>query len=901
MTVSPPHGRRILSALFVVLLASGTSPGAEVRSGFAARITQTDVDVTTAMPVAAFALPAGASIHPEAREHGWTIVLRGLVRVDLAGRYRFGVEGDGGEATLVARLPGGRDLGRATAPRQRGNAGFCNFVTLDAGADVLLEVTYKRSVRGEAMLRTLWEMDNSESGGFRPEPIPSSAVRVPDDALAAVEGGLQDRQGRVLLYTKGCTNCHADDGSIGRRRAPLLDQIGARTAQGWLARWIGEPGRVRRHADMPRLFGTDELALSADIAAWLAEQGTPAAAGEGDAARTRRGRELFHTIGCIACHGAQESAAAVYGDPQLPAEVPEAAVAHPYGDLAGKWTTPALTAFLRDPLATHPDGRMPSFRLAADEAAALATYLIGRFGTDPAAVPSGDAERGRTAYMERSCAACHELGGAPPAEPAARPLTKIDPVRGCLDPRDLATPRYDLSNAERALLGRGIEAARRAASIGAASDAPIDRCDRVLAAQNCHACHAQDGSGGPAESLRVFFVALDDRVDLGDEGRIPPDLSSVGFKLNRDWLHRVLTDGGAARPYMGARMPQFGAAAVDTLADLLARRDGIVPGSDVHEPVSTDEFTQAGRLLVGQDAMNCISCHQFKDYAPAGTPGPFLDQFAQRLRYEWWRSYIQAPARFKPGTRMPAFSIGRLSHFSNVLAGDIYRQGDALWSYFNLGEFMPVPKGLEPSSAMKIDVGATPVVLRTFLQNTGPRGIAVGTPEGIHYAFDAGAVRLVEAWRGDFLDASGAWAGRGGSVSGALGKRVWTAPAGNALHLGAAPDAWPVLTGRDAQHRFRGYHLDQPGYPTFEYDLGTAHVEERIVTHLAPTMGLRRVFSVTGVSGDLWFNAGADSAALIDVRNATATRNERPSGEVWYQLRPEQNATVIGFSLEVTL
>ena len=43
-------------------------------------------------------------------------------------------------------------------------------------------MTFERSGRGTAQLRTLWEMAPDEAGGFRPEPIPAYVVHVPTQA-----------------------------------------------------------------------------------------------------------------------------------------------------------------------------------------------------------------------------------------------------------------------------------------------------------------------------------------------------------------------------------------------------------------------------------------------------------------------------------------------------------------------------------------------------------------------------------------------------------------------------------------------------------------------------------------------------------------------------------------------
>ncbi len=61
--------------------------------------------------------------------------------------------------------------------------------------------------------------------------------------------------------------------------------------------------------------------------------------------------------------------------------------------------------------------------------------------------------------------------------------------------------------------------------------------------------------------------------------------------------------------------------------------------------------------------------------------------------------------------------------------------------------------------------------------------ILVGTPVGLHFAFDSRACRLVEAWRGAFVDAAGAWSGRGGMNVEGRGPVIWKAPTGPPLEV----------------------------------------------------------------------------------------------------------------------
>ncbi len=895
--MSGPAPRIALAIASLSSLVVASAQAADSPHGWSLTLSAGANSTTAHAASAAFALGAGESLHPEFGPRGYKATFDGMVTVPEAGAYRFGVDASGGAATLELSDAAGQPLGKCTTTQA--SPAMTGFVKLAPGP-VAVRVTFTRGAEQEARLRTLWELQPSKDGGFRDEPIPSSAVVVPEAQAAAVREADEVVEGRALLERKGCTNCHAPSEAaavgLARRTAPNLDGVATRAGKSWLMRWIEAPHSIRAGADMPDLFPDAEDARedAGEFVAWFSSLSARADAPLDP--KEANGRRLFHTIGCSNCHGPFESPADVLGDPSHPSAVPKADWFRPFGDLAGKWRVDALAGFLLDPHAVYPDGRMPSLSLSPPEAESLAAYLVRRFET--AAPDAALVARGKEAFAKYRCNACHSVGGAPLAAPAARPLAELSAdasAKGCLDPASKTSPRFDLTDAERAKIARGIASAQRAKS----APAPIDACAKARAFLNCSACHSWDGAGGLTADLKEYATLLDERVDLGDEGRVPPDLTSVGFKLRSSWIAKVVHGGVRARPYMATRMPEFSSPWAEHLPEQLAQRDGVVPESDVEPGAQSDQSALTGRQLAGQDGMNCISCHVFKDYPAPGSPGPSLSDFARRLRYEWWRSYLQGPSRYKPGTRMPAFSIGRASNLPDVLGGDIYAQGDALWAWFSMREKMPVPKGLEAAGQLKIDVGDRPVVLRSFLRNAGVKGIAVGLPVGIHYSFDGRTARLAEVWQGDFINATNVWAGRGGMQAEGQGPTLWLPPPGPPLVVGDAPAAWPddpLALG----WKFLGYSLDAQGTPTFRTQVGDVTVRERIEASASPKSVVRRAFEVEGLPpGGCIVNAGPGNVALKDLGDCASTPVEAKDG-ARFRITPESGKTKVRFVVEVT-
>ncbi len=892
------------SALFVVFpstLGAGPQTSDRPLHGWSMVTTEPSADEHGRWSaVAGFSVAADEAIDPAIAAGGETAKFRAQVRIAKTGRFRFGLEAEGGSARLIAHdvdETSKEGLGLELALDSGGKTMSAEPAELSRG-EIGIEVQFKRVGSGAARLRLLWQREpDTDGGGFGPEPISTYFTRVPDDMRAVVGTSDLALEGRALLQRKGCVQCHAAGRGaslVSNFEAPRLDHLGLRVDRAWVERWIRDPAKVKPSTDMPSLYPLDE-GDSAAVASWLTQEKpkTEDAKIANEAFVLERGRNLYHTIGCVACHGAFDKASTVFGEAH--ADDDAAMPASNFGDLAGKWRPTALSEFLRDPAKTHPSGRMPSFKLSQDESDALANYLSSKWGpasSSPPQAPLGEV------WSLSTCAACHFIEGVKRTATLGRPLAQLDLKRGCLDPKDRATPRYSLSAHELEALRAGIDEVVHVRS----GQARLERTRTQMEFLNCGACHARDGRGGASEGVRAYFSSLDEKADLGNEGRIPPDLSGVGFKLTTSWMQKVIGEGARARPYLATRMPVFAAAATAGLADGLARCEGIEPNSDAPEPTPEPESLQAGRALMGPSALACANCHVFRDFAPLGTPGPRIDMFAERLRYEWWSAYMQDPNRFKPGTKMPSFESGGKSACRTILEGDLKKQLDALWIYQNLGEFMPAPEGIEHGKGLQLVVGARPIVLRTFMESVGARAIAVGMPSGLHYAFDAQSVRLAECWRGDFLDASAAWTGRGGENVGGEGPGIWKAPPGAVFTIPTSDGPivqWPAEVGAQAGLKFRGYSIDAEGVPTFEYRWKEWDVSERVITTPLPKPRILRNFKMPKAPPAFAINTGPGDNRVYVTEAGDVLFSNRDHGIRRFEIRLMEPGAGCTFTLEI--
>ena len=884
---------------------------------------------------AAFALQAGESLDPAWPARDFKARFVGDIRLAKAGVYTFHVEFEGGAATIETIDPEGHGgVSGATEPPPGAVGQLVTTVGCARPATVRVIVGFERRGEERARLQLSWSLAKADSANFAREPLPTRFVTPPPelrDSCRAAEGV---DAGRVALVELGCVNCH-DAGAAAMAlpaREPIdLTRVAARADEAWLRRWIAAPQSAQPGGGMPELIGSAQK--TSDVEALLALlRATVAPAGElnpaVDPTQTAHGRELYHSLGCVACHGALASPAAAFGDETLSQELAIGRVAAPFGDLAGKWRIGELAVFLRDPLAVRKHGRMPSFGLSEPESITLAHYLAEQFGPAPrsaaaATAPAAAApvappdliERGKQRFNELGCAACHVVSSdAQVRRPeGVKSLSTLDATRGCLAESAAArgaAPRYELTAARRAELRAGLASVSAIVAAGGAMS-PRTRTDDRFAALHCGACHERGdvggvGGTGDPDGWGAYFRSRSE-ADLGEEGRLPPRLDGVGTKLQSPWIEQVVATGARARPYLATRMPQFGAAAATEFAHGFASAEGVWRSDD---PVavssgalqdgaaplggpSVEARAVFGRQLAGSGGMNCISCHAFGARPLAGTPGLDFLQFATRVRRDWFATYAQNPLRFKPGTRMPSYFEAGRSTIATVLGGDAAAQIDALWCWFERADSMPTPSGVPTGERRLLPVGDRPVVFRTFLARAGNRGIAVGTPSGLHFAFDAEQIRLCEAWSGDFLDVAPVWEGRGGGIAVQLGPIVWSAPPGPLLTLE------PALSdnGRAQGLKFLGYRLEPDGTPVFQWEVrarsvpadappqdDAVKVEERFIPHPSTGVLFLRKLEIRGASKErpVWLTPIGERGRIY--ANATVAlpiadfQSQMPSG-----------------------
>lgn len=502
------------------------------------------------------------------------------------------------------------------------------------------------------------------------------------------------QRGEQLVHALRCAACHQIPGEPAPRRAPALDRLQGNMSPAWLVDWLtAHPADAPsagggRSGQMPS-FGFSKQE-AADIAAYLIDrsQPPPRAAPDSQNKKTDRGkgRELFLTRGCLACHQLGEMGAASRfsgGD-----------LTH----IAAKRPADFFARWLTDPAKINQDHRMPLFALSSEERQNLVAFLktLDHDDARQAGLPAVEPrqlERGKQLVAAANCAGCHRLPGD---QPGARPLTALSAQSNwtqedhCLQP---ATTRHDRPGF--ALPAADQQAIKRFVHETAAGPMSIaSRGKRLVTENNCLACHPRAAEEGLTDTATRAAAANEQLAPLLP-AMIPPSLANVGDKLHERALAETISGKRPSRrKYLRVSMPRF--ALDEDQLELIIRHfvtaDRIPAGqeSDVaSQPLDEITLQAAGSRLVTPDGFGCTSCHQIGQVFPAKAPvnarGPDLTTLGDHVRRPWFDRFVRNPARIVPRMEMPSVRVA----VHGLLDDDVDQQLAAVWDVINTKGFQP--------------------------------------------------------------------------------------------------------------------------------------------------------------------------------------------------------------------
>ncbi|WP_133795046.1 hypothetical protein [Prosthecobacter fusiformis] len=666
------------------------------------------------------------------------------------------------------------------------------------------------------------------------------------ERLHAQGDGMNKEAGELLLSELSCLACHGDGPRepakpLGWKAGPDLSSAGERLRAEWVRAFLHDPAATRPGTTMPNLMAgrpeVERAELVENLTHYLMQQCEPVTARESFVGVAKQGKELFNSVGCVACHT------------DLPLE-----------GLGEKYAAGQLARFLEKPLQVRPSGRMPDLRLPAKDAANLAAFLSGpaepqaviaAFTVDPA-----KAGRGAEAYQSLGCVSCHDSSKAqialvplPPGESRMK--------AGCLAPEPTkGVAHYRLSEDQREAI-RSALTARAVAKPEAEEQALPAEVRQVMLQRNCFACHVRDGLGGPKADVAVHFTSTKD--DLGDLGRLPPPLDGVGRKFQRPALEAIIHGRDPVRKYMGVRMPDFGTEFARELSKLLEKADAGSKNAPVvaHGSAQVAGRNDWGRELIGIKGYACIACHELQGHASLGIGAYDLAHMPRRLRPEWIRDFLLNPALYPTGSRMPPFWPAGKPMNPNIGGGTADSQISSILTYLMESDESLPPEGIADRTANELKPTDRPIIFRTFLAGAGTHAIAVGFPGGVNVAFDSLTSRWALAWRGRFLDADSTWNQRYSKMEKPLGEAL--------IRLGEA-GTLSVRGKKDLLPQYRGYRIGEDGVPVFDYTLGSLAVEDRVEP--LPNQGLRRTLKISGQTTEgVQFTAKPPTGVQVKLSN----------------------------------
>ncbi|SOD90350.1 family 16 glycoside hydrolase [Spirosoma fluviale] len=179
-----------------------------------------------------------------------------------------------------------------------------------------------------------------------------------------------------------------------------------------------------------------------------------------------------------------------------------------------------------------------------------------------------------------------------------------------------------------------------------------------------------------------------------------------------------------------------------------------------------------------------------------------------------------------------------------------------------------------PVSQITVLAKEEPVMQRGFINHHGRKHthtISVGEPDHINYTVDLQKGEFLQIWRGDFLETTPMWRGRGESqLSVPLGSLVELSGKPSLAFLTDQNTVWP---DSNATYDNLGYDVDAAGRPVFKYALGTAQVRESFAS-TDEGRKLLHSFTVTSAPQDIWCRV-AEGHAISQLPNGLYAINDK--------------------------
>lgn len=481
-----------------------------------------------------------------------------------------------------------------------------------------------------------------------------------------LEGAPILSKGKKLFIKLGCHGCHLVEGYQKERKVgPSLLRIASKVDPSWLVRWVKKPKNYLPKTRMPSFYLDDKETLAISAYLWNVSEKGYRVAEKFLGGDTAKGKKLFETVGCQACHK-------VNGNGEL------------FGPdltrIGQKVNSDWLVSWIANPDEYNPDSIMPNLRLTVGQASDIAAYLLqfDRMRPQEGVVEQlGNPElikEGEKLVRRRGCFACHDIKGMEKEGRIAPELTafgnkqvrelefgdshiphtweswartKLQKPDSYRTERILdKMPNFELAADEveafMVLLKgfNGIKIPQQYKKNYSEKELTIEKGRRLITRYNCRGCHMVERTGGHIQEF------------LSSKRQYPPPLEMgsyhVGERLKGSWLFSFLKKPTPVRTWMKVRMPTFSFTDKE-VRDLTAYFEAMSPTDNPYEPgvhIQKNKYSiQAGVKIVNY--MDCGKCHD------DGAKGIDFSVSAQRLKQAWIPKWLKDTREMIPWTPMP--------------------------------------------------------------------------------------------------------------------------------------------------------------------------------------------------------------------------------------------------------
>ena len=485
-------------------------------------------------------------------------------------------------------------------------------------------------------------------------------------AEVELEGAPLLSKGKKLFIKLGCHGCHLVDGYQQQPKVgPSLRRIASKVDPSWLVRWVKKPKNYLPKTRMPNFDLSDDHTLAISAYLWNVSEKDYQVAEKFEGGDTAKGKKLFETVGCQACHK-------VNGNGEL---------FGPNLTRIGQKVTPDwLVSWIKNPDEYNHNSTMPNLRLTLEQASDIAAYLLQfdkmrpQAGVEEKLNDPELVKLGERLVRRRGCFACHDIKGMEKEGRIAPELsafgnkqvrelefgdshiphtweswarTKLKNPNAYRTERILdKMPNFELDQEEvEAFLVllkgfNGIKIPQQYQKNYSEKEMIIETGRRLITRFNCRGCHVVERTGGHIQEF------------LSSKTQYPPPLElgsyHVGERLKGSWLFSFLKQPTPVRTWMKVRMPTFSLTDKE-VRDFTAYFEAMSPSeikyeADVHVKKNKDSI-QTGVKIVNY--MDCGKCHD------DGAKGIDFSVAAQRLKQGWIPKWLKDTRGMIPWTLMP--------------------------------------------------------------------------------------------------------------------------------------------------------------------------------------------------------------------------------------------------------